>query len=559
MPPGPDALRQALRRFGFDAFRPGQQEVIEALLKERDVLAVLPTGSGKSLTYELTAQLLPGITVVVSPLIALMQDQIDSLQRRGIPVSLVNSALRVTELRSELERVESGAAKIVYVTPERFEDDEFVNWLSDRVVSLFAVDEAHSISEWGHDFRPAYLNLGGAIERLGRPTTLALTATATPWVRDEISERLRLRDALAVVRGVDRPNLFLEVLRVEEECEDREVLQRLLAGETQDYDEGLNERLDALMEGSGIIYARTTRAAEETVRWLRGWGISADYYHGKRAATERAEVQERFMAGEIRVICATNAFGLGVDKPDVRFVIHRDVPASLEAYYQEAGRAGRDGDLARCTLIYRPADLSKAAFLAASAHITPEKVRAVRRALTQQGPATLEELAEATKLSELALADVLASMQREGVVREARGRLEMSRPRFNAVAFAQGAEARRAAYEQSRVEMMRRYAEQLDCRRVYILNYFGEVPGFDHCDCCDNDCRAGDESWVRVQPEERVEVPFAVGARVVHGQWGEGVVQRIERDALTVLFQEAGYKTLASELVVESNLLRAAE
>ena len=224
------------------------------------------------------------------------------------------------------------------------------------------MDEAHCISEWGHDFRPSYLALKAAAAALGQPVLLALTATATPWVRREIVERLGMRDPDVVVRGVDRPNLFLEVRRVEAEGDDRRVLRELIEGAPDRYPPEMAARIGQAMRGAGIVYTATTKGAEETAEWLAEWGIPADFYHGQRRKADRERVQEAFMGDRLRVIVATNAFGLGVDKPDVRFVVHRDVPGSLEAYYQEAGRAGRDGEFARCTVIYRPGDLGRAAF-----------------------------------------------------------------------------------------------------------------------------------------------------------------------------------------------------
>jgi ATP-dependent DNA helicase RecQ len=359
-----DLSRLLREQFGHERFRPGQERVIRALLDGRDVIAVLPTGAGKSLTYQLAAQCLPGVTIVVSPLLALMKDQVQSLEERGVAVGSVSSAQTDGETEQDLERVADGEAKLLYVTPERFQSPQFMAHARNLTVSLMVVDEAHCVSEWGHDFRPAYLALAEAADRLGRPPLLALTATAGPWLRDDVTAKLEMREPLLVVRGADRPSLFLESIRVEDERQDRDVLHALLFDPPADYDAGLGERLSTAMQGSGIVYAATVRGAEETAAWLQEWGVPADCYHGRRRKADRARVQDAFMAGDLRVIAATNAFGLGVDKPDIRFVVHRDVPSSLEAYYQEAGRAGRDGELARCTLIYRAGDLGRAAFLA---------------------------------------------------------------------------------------------------------------------------------------------------------------------------------------------------
>lgn len=555
-------LKTLLEQFGHESFRPGQERVIRDLLNGRDVLAVLPTGAGKSLVYQLTAQLLPGTTIVVSPLIALMKDQVESIEEHGLEVGVINSTQSKGESKGEMHQVRNGEAKLLYVTPERFGDEEFMEQIRGMEVSLFVVDEAHSISEWGHDFRPSYLGLDHVIDQLGRPTILALTATATPWVRDEIVERLGMRDPDVIVRGVDRPTLFFEVWRVEKEEEDRRLLQHLLVGQQEDYPPEVAEQLTHAMQGSGIVYTRTTKAAEETAAWLQEWGIAADFYHGQRKKADRERVQDAFMEGDLRVIAATNAFGLGVDKPDVRFVIHRDVPASVEAYYQEAGRAGRDGQFARCTIIYRQADLGRAAFLAASGQLTREEVQQAREGLLAKRDAALDEFGEITGLSAGDLARLIGVLEQDGIIEEQNGRVRMLVPDFDPEAVSLQGEERRRAYERSRLEMMRGYVATSECRRRYILNYFGEEYDAECCYLCDNDVRRNGTERIHVkQEEEEAVVPslFGMGDRVVHESWGSGVVQAIRDESITVLFDEVGFKTLARDVIQERGLLTSEE
>ncbi|MDQ3811194.1 MAG: ATP-dependent DNA helicase [Chloroflexota bacterium] len=560
-------LQTLLRdRFGHREFRPGQERLIRDALAGRDVLAVLPTGGGKSLVYQLAAQLLDGVTLVVSPLLALMQDQVEALEERSIPVTIISSMQTTSEIDEDLRELQAGQARLLYVTPERFDDQDFLADLRRLHVSLLVVDEAHSISEWGHSFRPAYLALGQAIELIGRPTVLALTATASPLIRKEIIERLRLRDPDIVVQGIDRPNLSFEVVRVEDERAERSALEALF----------VNPSEGEPLRGSGIVYTATTRAAEETARWLAEWGISADFYHGQRRKAERAHVQAAFMDGQVQVIAATNAFGLGVDKPDVRFVVHRDVPPSIEAYFQEAGRAGRDGEPARCILVYRPADLGRAAFLNGTGALTREEVRVARRGLLRRRAGTLTEMARAAKLGRADFLRLVDLLQRQGALRVSRGRLQMLVDDFDADAVPLDREEARQAYERSRLEMMRSYAETRDCRRHFLLGYFGEEYPSSRCGNCDND-RArseratsdGSSDSVMIgggaEPQSSggpgpsgataVQGPFAVHDRVRHASWGEGVVHRLSGDTLTVLFERAGYKTLALDLVLEQGLL----
>lgn len=552
-------LQAVLReQFGLEEFRPGQQRIVRQLLAGRDVLALLPTGAGKSLVYQLTAQLLPGLTLVVSPLIALMQDQVESLQVRGVGVSVINSTLSATEARAQLAQVKNGSAKLLYVAPERFNNKRFMAEICKLEVSLFVVDEAHCVSDWGHAFRPAYLTLADAITCLRpRPTILALTATATPWVREEIVARLRMQQPETVARGMDRPNLFFEVQRVEIEDDDRRVLKELLLDPAGSYPDPLAQQISDAMQGSGIIYTATTKAARETARWLNEWGVQADYYHGQRTKDDRARVQDAFMTGAIRVIVATNAFGLGVDKPDVRFVIHRDIPSSVEAYYQEAGRAGRDDEFARCTIIYRPADLGRAAFLAGSGQLTREEVAQGHEGLRARPDATRKELEQATGLNTADLARLLTLLKQQKIVSERRGRITLLKPDFDPATIPLEGEEQRLAYERSRVEMMRGYAETAECRRRYLLNYFGEAYEAERCGRCDNDQPRADEHRVIITEDEPTTSEFSMGDRVTHEQWGEGVVQRVSGDNVTVLFDTVGYKTLAASIVQEQGLLRA--
>lgn len=542
-----------VERFGHESFRPGQKRIIQSLLRGRDVLALLPTGAGKSLVYQLTAQLLPGVTVVVSPLLALMKDQAESVAAAGFEVAVVNSAQSEGQAEAALESVKGGEAKLLYVTPERFEDTEFVAEIRRLQVSLVVVDEAHCVSEWGHSFRPAYLALDDAARELGRPTLLALTATATPWVRQDIVERLGLREPAVVVQGTDRPNLYFEVIRIEDELEDHRVLRHLLAADTGAEDDRVHARLGGFLTGCGIVYTATTKGAEETAAWLREWGIAAEHYHGQRRQADRERVHEAFMSGEVRVICATNAFGLGIDKPDIRFVIHRDVPANLEAYYQEAGRAGRDGELARCTLIYRPGDLGRAAFLGSTGQLSQEDLSDIVRALKTHPEATQRDLAESAGLSRVKLVRALELLEEHGAIRKRRGRFRLVDPSFEPGAIALDREEQRRAYERSRLDMIRAYAESPECRRRQILNYFGEEYEPRRCELCDNCLR----SVELVPGVVGAAAPFRVNDQVAHATWGAGLVQGVSGDTVTVLFEEVGYKTLSTELVVEQELLKS--
>lgn len=572
-------LKKMLHELGYDRFRPGQERIIQDLLKGRDVLAVLPTGGGKSLVYQLAAQLLPGTALVVSPLLALMKDQVDSLEELGVDAGVINSIQSEGESEDEMEKVRRAETKLLYVTPERFEDDEFMAQMRRSDVSLFVVDEAHCISEWGHDFRPAYLGLGSAAEQLGNPTLLALTATATPWVRSEIIERLGMRDPDIVVRGTDRPNLFLEVKRVEQDEDKYRVLHDLFTEVDGEYSPELGEMLLQAMQGSGIIYTATTKAAEETAAWLKEWGIAADYYHGQRKKTEREQVQEAFMSGELRVIAATNAFGMGIDKQDLRFVVHLAIPGNVEEYYQEAGRAGRDGAFARCTLLYYPPDLGKAAFMSGSGRLTREDLRKADTALREHKTIPLDDLDEVAGLSKTDAAHAITLLERNGVIVEKRGKLRLVNKNFDPEQISLDSEEYRHEYERSRLAMMRGYAEEDNCRRRYILNYFGEEFDELECEMCDNDRLHANGQRVVIEPQESngnpldagVEAPevaqaptapvecelaFKMGDQVVHKAWGEGIVQRVEDDAVTVLFDKAGYKTLALDLVQAEGLLK---
>src|SRR5437868_8603377 len=322
-----DARALLRARFAFPDFRPGQERAVAAVLERRDTLVILPTGGGKSLCYQVPALMLPGLTIVVSPLISLMKDQVDALESRGLPATFINSSLNSSQVSERLGRAQRGELKLLYLAPERFDYGNIAARLNQMGISLLAVDEAHCISQWGHDFRPSYLRVADVRQKLGAPPTIALTATATPQVRTDIAMQLALRDPKVVITGFDRTNLAYHVLPAKNDAEKDAQLVNTLR--THD--------------GLAIIYASTRKSVDRLAGVLELKGISAAAYHAGLDDRHRRDVQESFMSEKLRAIVATNAFGMGIDKPNVRLVVHHSMPGSLEAYYQEAGRAGRDG------------------------------------------------------------------------------------------------------------------------------------------------------------------------------------------------------------------------
>ena len=533
--------RAAREAFGFDSLRPGQREAIESVLAGRDTLVVMSTGSGKSAIYQIAGLLIDGATVVVSPLIALQRDQVDDLADRAAGgAAQLNSSLRASERERALAELAERELEFLLLAPEQLANEEVLSELAAARPSVLVVDEAHCISEWGHDFRPDYLRLGPAADAIGRPTILALTATAAPPVRDEIVERLRLRDPNVLVRGFDRPNIHLAVERVHGE-HGAERKERAL--------------LDAIAAAPkpGIVYVATRRQAEELAEALCDHGVTAASYHAGMRGGERDGVQRRFMDSELEAVVATTAFGMGIDKADVRWVFHSEVSESLDAYYQEIGRAGRDGRPARAVLFYRSEDLGLRRYFAGMGHVEVAEIAqvldTVRRA---SGAVEAGALQEAVALPETKLATALTRLEDAGAISVLpTGAVEATAAAADSAAAVRAAaetEEKRRTFDRSRVEMMRGYAETDDCRRAFILSYFGE-PFAPPCGRCDN-CEAGRSE------APPADVPFPVGSRVAHASWGAGVVQRYDDDAVVVLFDEVGYKTLALAVVRERRLLQ---
>jgi ATP-dependent DNA helicase RecQ len=540
-------LTEALRtHFGYEQFYPGQEEVIRRILDGKDTLAILATGAGKSLCYQLPALLLPGTTVVVSPLIALMKDQIDMLAEAGISSTIaLNSTLSDEEEISYVERVARGGLKLIYVTPERLEDESFVDVLKRLHIPLFVVDEAHCISQWGHDFRPAYLNLGRVITGLGHPTVLALTATATPAVREDIVTQLGIPHTKPIVRGFDRPNLVYEVARTASEIEKLRALRGKFGG--------------PLADALGIIYTATIKNTYAVSEYCRDeLGIDAEVYHSKLQKAERERIHDRFMSEDVKIVVATNAFGLGIDKSNIRFVIHYDLPGSVEAYTQEAGRAGRDGLESLCMLLYRQSDTRVQNYFLTGKYPDVEEVQKVFGTLqyfeSQENGVSLSDLRKISQLPLTKLKVILALLKKGGfihnVTKATYGLSPLVKSHKGLQLNLASYETKRS-YDQSKLAMMLQYCETRGCRRKFILNYFGEDYDQPNCGACDN-CRARLAKGITIEVSDEPAAAFGefrIGDVVHHSKFGKGTVERSESDLVTVLFPSHGYKTLLATAV----------
>jgi ATP-dependent DNA helicase RecQ len=572
-PPRAAIHEVAREKLGLPALRAAQEEAIHAALAGRDTLCVMPTGSGKSAIYQIAGHLIPRATVIVSPLIALQRDQLEALTEADVgDAAAVNSLLAARARREALASLADGGLEFLFLAPEQLGNPDVLDPLRAAAPSLFVVDEAHCISQWGHDFRPDYLKLGAVVEALGRPTILALTATASPRVREDIVRHLGMRDPYVLVRGFDRPNLFLEVRTFEKPSEKRAALVAAVAE----------------AEKPGIVYAATRKYAEALAAELGAHRVRAVAYHAGLRRAARDAIQSAFMDGDADVIVATSAFGMGVDKPNVRFVFHHDASDSLDAYYQEIGRAGRDGEPARATLFYRPQDLGLHRFFAASGRVTAAEVARVVTILRARAerPSFLA-LAEEAALSRAKLAHAIGFLHELRVVeRSATGEVRIVPDDRDAHALGEEAlaiqEWRRGTVA-ARIDLVRAYAEASGCRRGAVLRYFGEE-GPDACAGCDN-CTSGRTARVaaRMQAESpaasaaavrrprarrppapargasaeaaTIAPPFPVDSWVHHDEWGRGRVLGCWEDKIKIDFDDEGEKTLALAVVLSRRLL----
>ena len=493
-----DRAREKLQEvFGFEDFLDGQETVIDEILSGRDGSVVMPTGGGKSLCYQLPALCREGVTLVVSPLIALMKDQVDALEERGVAVTLINSTLTWNEQKERLDGMKSGAYRLVYIAPERFRASSFMSALSDVKIEMVAIDEAHCLSQWGHDFRPDYMRLGKALEKMGRPQCVALTATATPIVREDIRGVLNLREPFESISGFERPNLSFTITPVEKVAQKYGRLKKVLAENK-----------------TGIVYCATRKKVEEVAETIHSWGLKCIAYHGGMSDREREDTQNAFISRKADIAVATNAFGMGIDRSDVRFVVHFEIPGSVEAYYQEAGRAGRDGEASVCELLFNYADTRTQEFFIDGVNPGPGMIRDVYQFFLNEADdayevhRTLDEIKDAIGAKNgMAVGAALGALIRGRWVERfdvpgmrAKGtRLLKPDVLTRDLTLDEAALEEKERRDREKLEKMVQLCYANTCRQQWVLEYFGEVdaPVCGSCDVC-----RGEENSERRAPSD---------------------------------------------------------